>query len=178
MCIVGSPPPPNHVVYSKFVVKIIRPVLPISLSFLLKLVRYHEIRPLFRKLYFLTSEYFYLWIIRPEFLYLCTCGGAPSVPTVFPASTVTWPIIPHICCTYVDTRLSLPSLKSGLPAGLVQGRFSENRPFWKKFGLGKLPALWPALSRWEALNVLKRYRKKIFHKPIIFTAVKVLWQTF
>ena len=26
--------------------------------------------------------------------------------------------------------------------------------------------------------MLKRYRKKIFHKPIILTAVKVLWQTF
>jgi hypothetical protein len=31
--------------------------------------------------------------------------------------------------------------RAGLPAGLVQGRFSENRPFRKKFGLGKLPAL-------------------------------------
>ncbi len=38
------------------------------------------------------------------------CGGAPSVPTVFPASTVTWLIIPHTCCTYVDTRYSLPRL--------------------------------------------------------------------
>ncbi len=37
------------------------------------------------------------------------CGGVPSVPTVFPASTVTWPIIPHTCCTYVYT--SLPILK-------------------------------------------------------------------
>ncbi len=92
---------------------------------------------------------------------------------------------PHICYTqpnHVQPRSPIATwggaVEPGLPAGLVQGRFSENRPFWKNFGLGKLPALWPALSGWEALNVLKRYRKKIFHKTIIFTAVKVLWQTF
>ncbi len=48
-----------------------------------------------------------------------TCGGAPSVPTEFPASTVTCPIIPHTCCTYVDTRLSLPSLKYTVVAWLL-----------------------------------------------------------
>jgi hypothetical protein len=55
---------------------------------------------------------------------------------------------------------------------VVQGRFPENRPFWKKFGLGKSPALWPALSGWVVVNVSKRCRKKIFPKPIIFTAAK------
>jgi hypothetical protein len=50
---------------------------------------------------------------------MCVCGGATSVPTVFPASAVTWPIIPHTCCTYVDTRLSLPSLKYTVVARLL-----------------------------------------------------------
>ncbi len=53
------------------------------------------------------------------FIFCWECGGAPSVPSVFPASTVTWPIIPHICCTYVFTRLSLPSLKYTVVAWLL-----------------------------------------------------------
>ncbi len=47
------------------------------------------------------------------------CGGVPSVPTMFPALTVTWPIIPHTCCTYVYTRPSLPILKYTVVARLL-----------------------------------------------------------
>ena len=40
-----------------------------------------------------------------------TCGGAPSVPTVLSRLDRHVTYYPHICCTYVDTRYSLPSLK-------------------------------------------------------------------
>jgi len=58
----------------------------------------------------------------PVLARLLTClhlSTVLSVPTVFPASIVMWPIIPHTCCTYVDTRLSLPSLKYTVVARLL-----------------------------------------------------------
>jgi hypothetical protein len=61
----------------------------------------------------------FLWLTHRSQGKMLPCGGAPSVPTVFPASAVTWPIIPHTCCTYVDTRLSLPSLKYTVVAWLL-----------------------------------------------------------
>jgi hypothetical protein len=39
------------------------------------------------------------------------CGGAPSVPTVLSHLDRHVTYYPHICCTYVDTRYSLHSLK-------------------------------------------------------------------
>ncbi len=40
-----------------------------------------------------------------------TCGGAPSVPTVLSRLDRHVTYYPHICCSYVDTHPSLPSLK-------------------------------------------------------------------
>ncbi len=59
------------------------------------------------------------------------CGGAPCVPTVFPASTVTWPIIPHTCCTYVQGG----SDKSGILKTVLQNHTAQLkiiRFYWTK----------------------------------------------
>jgi hypothetical protein len=50
--------------------------------------------------------------------------------------------------------------------------------FLKKFWPRKIAGLVTGLEWLGGFERVKRYRKKIFHKPIIFTAVKVLWQTF
>ncbi len=65
---------------------------------------------------------FYLWKSLQKVKSWCIsqrCGGVPSVPIMFPASTVTWPIIPHTCCTYIITRPCLPILKYTLVLVLV-----------------------------------------------------------
>ena len=70
--------------------------------------------------------------------YLLTyCGGAPSVPTVLSRLDRHVTYYPHICCTYVDTRYSLPSLKYTVVARLltclhlstVDQLFSDYRTF-------------------------------------------------
>jgi hypothetical protein len=48
-----------------------------------------------------------------------TCGGAPSVPTVLSRLERHVTYYPHICCTYVDTLYSLPSLKYTVVARLL-----------------------------------------------------------
>ncbi len=48
-----------------------------------------------------------------------TCGGAPSVPTVLSRLDRHVTYYPHICCTYVDTLYSLPSLKYTVVARLL-----------------------------------------------------------
>ncbi len=75
------------------------------------------------------------------------CGGVPSVPTMFPASTVMWPIIPHTCI-YSPAATAL--LHHWIHIGHQTHTGPEKGSGW---GLGPLP---PSRSHTYLFTIINR----------------------